>query len=461
MNLEQLRKQAKELVRAARAGDPAALRRLGDLPVRLASAQLVIAREHGLSSWPALVHRVEASVESFAIAATSGRCDRARLLVAARPEIAGDRWARLVLARAWDGAPNEVGGPRAWPPLHYVCHSCFASVGLARELLERGADPNAYFANEHGPMSALFGAAGVRHDPELTALLLEHGADPNGEPQFGDALYHSVEAEDTACLRVLLEHGAEPRGSWALAHALDFDRPEHVRLLLAAGADANEGPLLVHAVRRGRGVEAIRLLVAHGAELDRPGGEWSTPSAQHRTAYQNAVVRGRDDVALVLAELGAATDLVPGDREVAAVARGERPARPLPAELDPDQQEAVILAALDGHLELVAALLGAGFFGHVGGGPPGTLLHHACWVGSAPIVERLLELGADPLARSGAKDGVPLAWTVLGSQYHGLPGRDYVAVAERLVAAGATVEPRFAEFAHGPLADWLEERIET
>jgi hypothetical protein len=44
MNLEQLRKQAKELARAARNGDESALARLDDLPVQLATAQLVIAR---------------------------------------------------------------------------------------------------------------------------------------------------------------------------------------------------------------------------------------------------------------------------------------------------------------------------------------------------------------------------------------------------------------------------------
>ncbi|HEX6702290.1 MAG TPA: hypothetical protein VF101_16305, partial [Gaiellaceae bacterium] len=143
MNLEQLRKQAKELVRAAHAGDREALARLGDLPPKLASAQLVLAREHGYNSWPALVAAAEASVESFVVAATSGRCERAERLLAARPEIARDRWAALVLGRGWDGDANEVGGPRAWPPLHYVCHSCFASVELARELLDRGADPNA------------------------------------------------------------------------------------------------------------------------------------------------------------------------------------------------------------------------------------------------------------------------------------------------------------------------------
>jgi hypothetical protein len=65
VNLEQLRKQARELVRAARSGDAAAQTRLGDLPLRLASAQLVIARQRGFPSWPALVHYLEADVASF------------------------------------------------------------------------------------------------------------------------------------------------------------------------------------------------------------------------------------------------------------------------------------------------------------------------------------------------------------------------------------------------------------
>jgi ankyrin repeat protein len=458
VNLEQLRKQAKELVRAARAGDPAARARLADLPVRLASAQLVLAREHGYPSWPALVHALEATVDAFVHAATEGRCERARRLLAARPEIADDRWARLVLGYGWDGGPNEVGGPRDWSALHYVCHSCFADLGLARALLDAGADPNAPFANEHGPMSALFGAAGVRHDPALTALLLERGADPNGEPWFGDALYHSVEARDPACLRLLLEHGARVPGSNAVGHALDYDRPEHIRVLLDAGADLDEGPLLVHAVRRGRDPETIRLLAEHGAPLDRPGGEWSTPPEEHRTAYQNAVLRGRDDLMATLAELGASTEVAPGDLAVAALARGERPPGPLPERPDADAQEVLILAALGGRLDPVVDAVGGGFFGHVGGGPPGTLLHHASWVGDPAVVARLLERGADPVARSGAAFDTPVAWAALGSQDHALPGRDYVAVVELLLDAGAELEERFAEVAEGPLAEWLESR---
>jgi len=63
VNLEQLRKQAKELVRAARAGDEDALARLSRREPTLAHAQLVLAREHGYASWPALVAAADADAE--------------------------------------------------------------------------------------------------------------------------------------------------------------------------------------------------------------------------------------------------------------------------------------------------------------------------------------------------------------------------------------------------------------
>ncbi len=52
MDVKQLKKQAKELLAAARAGDAGAVARFGDLPLKLAGAQLVLAREHGYPSWP-------------------------------------------------------------------------------------------------------------------------------------------------------------------------------------------------------------------------------------------------------------------------------------------------------------------------------------------------------------------------------------------------------------------------
>jgi ankyrin repeat protein len=467
VNVEQLRKQAKELVKAARTGDAEAVSRIrAHASTRghplLADAQLALARERGYPSWPSLVAAVEASVERFVLAATSRRRARAEEMLAARPEIERDRWARVVLGRGWDGDANEVGGPRQWPPLHYVCHSVFASVELARDLLARGANPNTYVAANGGsPVSVLYGAAGVARHPELTRVLLEAGADPNAEPYFGDALYHSTEAESPECLRVLLEHGAEPRGSNALARALDFDHPEHVRLLLEAGADVNEGALLAHAVRRGRGPEVLRLLAAHGAEIDKLGGEWSTPPEERRTAYQYAVLRGLDEHAATLEELGASTELFPDDLAALAVARGERPAGGLPDKIGHAAQEILVSAALNGHVDLVVDLVGPTFVAYAaGGGPAGTLLHHAAWVGNPDVALRLLERGADPAARSdGAEFETPLAWAVLGSQFWQLEGRDYVEVAELLVAAGAVLEPRFRDVADGPLAGWVEERL--
>jgi len=368
-------------------------------------------------------------------------------MLVAHPETAADPWAALVLGQAWEGDPGAPGGPRGWAPLLYVCHSCFPSASLARELLDRGADPNASFENEYGSMSALYGAAGVAHDPDLTRVLLEAGANPDDN----ESLYHSTESRDTACLELLLAHGAETRGTNALAHALDDERIEHVRLLLEAGADANEHAHVAHAVRRGRGPEVVRLLAEHGADLDRPGGETWRGNVPLRTPYQHARLRGRGDVAATLAELGASTELDPADAVIESLARGERPTMPLPETFDVDQQEVIVLAALGGHLDPVVDAVGPGFRGVVGGSPEGSLVEHAAWVGVAALVGRLLALGAEP--------GSALGWAAHGSRNHTVQGRDYAAVAELLVAAGARVEPGLLDDAEGPLYKWLEHHV--
>jgi ankyrin repeat protein len=324
----------------------------------------------------------------------------------------------------------------------YVAHSELAGADALRDLLARGADPNDGAVNEYGPISPLYGAAGVVHDPEKTRLLLEAGA----ETDDGESLYHATEADDPECLRLLLEHGAETRGTNALAHALDYEPLEPVRLLLDAGADPNEGALIAHAVRRGRGPDAVRLLAEHGGDVNRPGGETWRGDVPLRTPYQHAVLRSRDDVAEALRELGADTTVAPED---VAVARLD--AAGLPPAFDVDQQEVLILGALWGRLESVIEAVGPNFRGVVGGSPEGTLLHHAGWVGQPDVVRALLDRGADPHGTLG--------WAAHGSQYYELAGRDYVAVAELLVAAGEAPTAEHAEAADGPLHDWLSERV--
>src|SRR5687767_11359466 len=94
-SLEQLRKQAKDLLKAARAGDGSAQQRVAAIvpgvsgEITLADAQFVLAREYGFENWPALVKHVEhlnreevrkltAMAEELAAAHVSGDAERVR-----------------------------------------------------------------------------------------------------------------------------------------------------------------------------------------------------------------------------------------------------------------------------------------------------------------------------------------------------------------------------------------------
>ena len=107
-DLDQLRRQAKELRDAARAGDPVALSRIAAhapaahvppgaraAPVTLAAAQLAMAREHGFASWPRLTAEARARrteraqlIEEFLVASVRDWTGRAARMLARDPWIA-------------------------------------------------------------------------------------------------------------------------------------------------------------------------------------------------------------------------------------------------------------------------------------------------------------------------------------------------------------------------------------
>ena len=96
IDLERARREAKALLAAARAGEPGARERIGVVPgeLRLATAQLAVARELGERSWPALVRRAELEsattlerARAFVRAATSDRLDHADALLERDPAI--------------------------------------------------------------------------------------------------------------------------------------------------------------------------------------------------------------------------------------------------------------------------------------------------------------------------------------------------------------------------------------
>jgi GNAT superfamily N-acetyltransferase len=491
IDLDRARRAAKALLAAARAGDADALARLDGLGagVRLSAAQLAVARELGAPSWPALVRRAEAQgvaradrIRRFVQAATDRRLDRAEALLAIEPALPR----RALDAALVHGEPDVLDaalardpglatrplGTRDWQPLLYVAHSAFLGgprtdglLACARALLAAGADPDAAWPHpEFGPQSALSGAAGIAHEPRLTALLLEAGANPDD----GESLYHATYAPDHRCVELLLAAGATVPGTNAVAAALDGEDAELVDLLLRHAPGPGEPwparwpereSWIAFAVWRERSPRVLQRLAAAGADL-----EWG---ADGLTPHRLAVRLGRDDLSAALRRLGARPEAEPADELLGAAARGDRArARALAAahpealaSLRGEGRAALPKAAGDGRRAAVEALLELGVPVAARGELGGTALHHAAWIGRPDLVELLLARGADPRAEATEVGGTPLGWAVHGSLHAPRELREHaghwVAVAERLVAAGAPLEPGMAEDAAGPLADWL------
>ena len=482
-DLDQARRQAKELLRAARAGDPGALARMRkDRAPRLADAQRAVAADLGFPSWPALVAHAEAATGDRAerrarllTAALNGRADVAERLLAHDPALAdGDLGAALVLgdadvvaadlARDRTLVGTEVPGAGR-RPLSCACHSAFLrpdsprAPGVRRVielLLDHGADPNETFDIEYGALPVLYGAAGVAHDPEATRLLLDRGANPDDN----ESVYHAVEADDLTCLELLLERGATVRGTNALGNAIAMHDARKVRVLLERGDLRPSDPDLRDALLYAREPAVVDLLIAHGAALDARGRDGRTP-ASNAARFRSPEVLRRLQAAGAALEVDPAAEwigaVVRGDLEHAARLKREHPGLVL---ADADAEELPRWASA-GDDEVVGRLLDAGVPLDARGIDDGTALHYAALWGRASTVALLLARGAEPDVIGGPREhpGTPLGWAAWASR--GLPGAadrldGYLGAAEALLAAGAHVSAGMLELAADDLAALLE-----
>ncbi|HSJ64375.1 MAG TPA: ankyrin repeat domain-containing protein [Gemmatimonadaceae bacterium] len=322
-SLEYLKKLAKDRLRAMRGADP---------NVKLAAAQLAIARDHGFSSWRALKAEVERRATDpahrFLDACAAGDAESVAALLAEHP----------ALATAVDDRRTHDG----WTALHTAAFAGRATV--VRLLLRHGADPH---AREQGDNTTPLHWAAARSDPDTVRALLDVGADAQATgdvhelevigwatlfrseqdivPEVlalleargarhhvfsaiaaGDpALVLAVVRRDPSALERRLsrfEHGRSP-----LHYAIERKRPDLAEMLVEAGADPNaldlhgQTPLAV-ALTHGEAALA-RLLRAKGATLPptRPPAEIRERLATLARATRKGVAMiGVPDIAAAL-----------------------------------------------------------------------------------------------------------------------------------------------------------------
>jgi ankyrin repeat protein len=202
--------------------------------------------------------------------------------------------------------------------------------GLAKFLLEKGADPNA--ADGKG-RAALYAAVDMRNlewstrpapperdkvtELDLIEALLDHGANPNlrltkkiplrGQPSFdgrwanmigATPLWRAAQSDDVTVMRLLKEHGADPLLSstdhttplmvaagvgWSdgQSHGSQTDAPEALKLCLEWGLDVNAkndvGYTALHGAAFRGANEVVKLLVEKGARMDAKNQEGKLP----------------------------------------------------------------------------------------------------------------------------------------------------------------------------------------
>jgi ankyrin repeat protein len=193
----------------------------------------------------------------------------------------------------------------------------------AAMLVDKGADPNLtdaagmaalYAAVDMNTLGEVFGHPERKSPDEMTAVdlmkvLLAHGANPNAElktptlqrahtPGEGTlnvgstALMRAAKNGDAASIRLLLEHGANPNAQ---------QKNGTTALMLASGLGRGTGAFTKDYASEAELLEAVKLLVAAGADVNAVNDAGDTPV--HYGAQAS------DDIVRFLAEKGAKLDV--------------------------------------------------------------------------------------------------------------------------------------------------------
>jgi ankyrin repeat protein len=443
-SLEQLRKRARDLQRAHRAGDPAARARVAahqastDEPLKLSAAQLVVAREHGFQSWPRLrayVDRVTAGGPGLQHAFHddldyyAGRAYGLRASAEDGTPGAVAAFERHGQAVTEDGARTVVArmhGFPSWPALrrHVAALRDGGGEPFARayraleahdqEALQAELDRFPGLVTASGTNgNDLLGMATATADERTIRLLLERGADPSHANAHGwTPLHQTAYANQSSLAAVLLDAGApahaEARGAGGtpLVAALFWGHRETAELL------AERGGLHPRNLRVAAGLGRVDLVEALVGAAGRLAPEAGARRGFYRPHSGFPAWRPADDPQEALDEaLAWAARNDRADVLDVLVARGAR------VDADVYRGTALAWAAATGRVEAIERLLALGAepsrrgtFGGPAHGDGVTALHLAAQDGHVPAIHALLAGGADPSIKESLFDGTPADW---------------------------------------------------
>jgi hypothetical protein len=457
-NLDQYRKQAKDLLRAWRAADPEALARVtahhprlrsrgaaADAAFQLADAQLVIAREHGDETWAAFVARVEA---------IAGAAPVPPWKLAEDAVVRGDAEALAALLRA-HGDTLRRGHPSTW------------SGGLAPSYDE--ADAQAIIAREHffASWAAFAAFADARRNPRSPIARFEAAADAivAGDLETLRRVLREdpdlVRARSARRHRATLLHYAGSNGIEGFRQRAPKNLVDITAALIDAGADVNATAQMygtddrtldlaatsIHPVLAGVLEPLLAFLLSRGATVGDAHG-----AAAWSRLINGCHANGRPAAAEFLAARA------PGDLDLEAAA-GVGRLDQVAACFTPDgalrppataqqRNSGFIWACEYGRTDVVAFLIARGVPVGERLPPHGqTGLHWAAWGAHADTLQTLLDAGAPVDIPDDAHGGTALGWALYAWGGGGPRPDDaaYYEVVRRLMAAGATLDQEWID----------------
>jgi ankyrin repeat protein len=274
----------------------------------------------------------EIAHDSLYTAVVCGEVEDVERILNAQPDLAKTKRATAGPDRSGPGGQYDfLGdlGDKDWEPLLYLCFTRLPlvkandqAIAIARLLLDRGADPNAYFMAGDSRYTPLVGVIGEGeedrpphpHREELARLLLERGAEPYDAQVIYNIHFHG---------KILWWMKLMHEFSVKAGRRADWDDPEW-HMLDQGGYGSGARWHLRVAVEKSD-VELAEWCLVHGANPN--AAPERDPRFPQRSLYEHAVRLGHTEIAELLASYGAGThDVALGDEDkfVAACLRLDR-----------------------------------------------------------------------------------------------------------------------------------------